>query len=83
VVLSSKLQSGSVSSSVLNGVSALSANVNNSILMKVTARKIQADGALIYNVVGTDCFPLSPPPRPHIHFFFSITQQLPAMFCCR
>jgi len=51
VVLSSTISAGSVSSSVINGVSALSVTARDSILMKVTARKIQAEGALVYNVV--------------------------------
>ena len=53
MVLSSKVQAGSINTSVLNGVRAADANVKNSILMSVTAKKINADGALVYNIVDT------------------------------
>merc|ERR1712216_471211 len=61
VVLSSRIQGGTVRSSVCTNVNCNEANIDNTVLMNVTAKKIKATNCILYNVVDDSAEGLSLP----------------------
>lgn len=51
VILASKIDAGHVASSVLSHVRTKNADISNSLLVNVTAKKIRAHNCIVYNVV--------------------------------